>query len=231
MAHMTINAGTDFFTVNASPLKGCDIGRWNALYFIIYNRGTQSARLSDRYARLRYDVGRRNFHDHSRRSIQDRFRGLLEPRTRENPAARNHSRFRLPVPGGARHGMSYRRAWLLVESLKHRFREAVTVASTGGKAGGGMRVTEFGNALIDNYRNWNATSIRWLLDASASSPNGQPAFPVGGQEHPCAPSWIERHDAGAGVFDWLISRPKQTIGKKNLRKSGTCGGLRTWVFS
>ena len=49
-------------------------------------------------------------------------------------------------------GMSYRRAWLLVESLKQSFREAVTVASTGGKDGGGMLVTEFGDALIDNYR-------------------------------------------------------------------------------
>jgi molybdate transport system regulatory protein len=54
---------------------------------------------------------------------------------------------------GARNiGMSYRRAWLLVESLKQSFREPVTVASTGGKAGGGMLVTEFGDALIRNYR-------------------------------------------------------------------------------
>jgi molybdate transport system regulatory protein len=49
-------------------------------------------------------------------------------------------------------GMSYRRAWLLVESLKRSFREPVTVASTGGKRGGGMLVTEFGDALIKNYR-------------------------------------------------------------------------------
>ncbi len=49
-------------------------------------------------------------------------------------------------------GMSYRRAWLLVESLKQSFREPVTVASTGGKDGGGMLVTEFGAALIKNYR-------------------------------------------------------------------------------
>ena len=54
---------------------------------------------------------------------------------------------------GARNiGMSYRRAWLLVESLKQSFREPVTVASTGGKDGGGMLVTEFGDALIKNYR-------------------------------------------------------------------------------
>jgi molybdate transport system regulatory protein len=49
-------------------------------------------------------------------------------------------------------GMSYRRAWLLVDSLKQSFREPVTVACTGGKDGGGMLVTEFGDALINNYR-------------------------------------------------------------------------------
>jgi molybdate transport system regulatory protein len=49
-------------------------------------------------------------------------------------------------------GMSYRRAWLLVESLRRSFREPVTVASTGGKGGGGMLVTEFGDALIKGYR-------------------------------------------------------------------------------
>jgi len=54
---------------------------------------------------------------------------------------------------GARNiGMSYRRAWLLVESLNQSFREPVTVASTGGRDGGGMLVTQFGDALIKNYR-------------------------------------------------------------------------------
>jgi molybdate transport system regulatory protein len=54
---------------------------------------------------------------------------------------------------GARNiGMSYRRAWLLVESLNQSFRQPVTVASTGGKDGGGMQVTDFGDALIKNYR-------------------------------------------------------------------------------
>jgi molybdate transport system regulatory protein len=54
---------------------------------------------------------------------------------------------------GARNlGMSYRRAWLLVESLKQSFQEPVTMASTGGKGGGGMAVTAFGDALIRNYR-------------------------------------------------------------------------------
>lgn len=54
---------------------------------------------------------------------------------------------------GARNiGMSYRRAWLLIESLRRSFREPVTLASTGGRDGGGMRVTEFGDALIKGYR-------------------------------------------------------------------------------
>ena len=48
--------------------------------------------------------------------------------------------------------MSYRRAWLLVESLQQSFRQPVTVASTGGKDGGGMRVTDFGEVLIKSYR-------------------------------------------------------------------------------
>jgi molybdate transport system regulatory protein len=49
-------------------------------------------------------------------------------------------------------GMSYRRAWLIVESLRQSIREPVTVSSAGGKDGGGMRVTEFGDALIESYR-------------------------------------------------------------------------------
>lgn len=48
--------------------------------------------------------------------------------------------------------MSYRRAWLLVESLKQSFREPVTTGSPGGTGGGGLQVTAFGVALIDSYR-------------------------------------------------------------------------------
>jgi molybdate transport system regulatory protein len=54
--------------------------------------------------------------------------------------------------GARQSGMSYRRAWLLVESLKQSFREPVTIASTGGKDGGGMQVTKFGDDLISSYR-------------------------------------------------------------------------------
>jgi molybdate transport system regulatory protein len=49
-------------------------------------------------------------------------------------------------------GMSYRRAWQLVDSLKEAFREPVTTASTGGKGGGGVSLTAFGASLIMSYR-------------------------------------------------------------------------------
>ena len=49
-------------------------------------------------------------------------------------------------------GMSYRRAWLLVESLNTSFREPCTVATTGGKGGGGVKLAKFGEELIKSYR-------------------------------------------------------------------------------
>jgi molybdate transport system regulatory protein len=49
-------------------------------------------------------------------------------------------------------GMSYRRAWMLINSLKQGFSEAVTVSSTGGAGGGGARVTAFGTSLVRQYR-------------------------------------------------------------------------------
>lgn len=49
-------------------------------------------------------------------------------------------------------GMSYRRAWLLLESLKQSFRKPVTVATTGGKGGGGVELTPFGHELVRCYR-------------------------------------------------------------------------------
>lgn len=54
---------------------------------------------------------------------------------------------------GARNlGMSYRRARLLLDSLKGAFREPVTRAIRGGPGGGGIVLTEFGAELVDRYR-------------------------------------------------------------------------------
>jgi molybdate transport system regulatory protein len=48
--------------------------------------------------------------------------------------------------------MSYRRAWLLIESLNSIFRKPVTAAQVGGKHGGGMVLTPFGQTVIQAYR-------------------------------------------------------------------------------
>ncbi len=49
-------------------------------------------------------------------------------------------------------GMSYRRAWQLVEALNKSFNEAVVVTATGGKRGGGATVTAFGKRLVARFR-------------------------------------------------------------------------------
>ena len=49
-------------------------------------------------------------------------------------------------------GMSYRRAWLLVEDLNHLFKEPVVTAQPGGAGGGGTALTPFGASVVDLYR-------------------------------------------------------------------------------
>jgi molybdate transport system regulatory protein len=49
-------------------------------------------------------------------------------------------------------GMSYRRGWQLLASLNTSFREPVVVTATGGRGGGGARVTPLGKELISRYR-------------------------------------------------------------------------------
>ncbi len=49
-------------------------------------------------------------------------------------------------------GMSYRRAWQLVESLNATFRETVVSTAIGGSRGGGARVTPFGVRLVARFR-------------------------------------------------------------------------------
>ncbi|HEX3996687.1 MAG TPA: winged helix-turn-helix domain-containing protein [Acetobacteraceae bacterium] len=49
-------------------------------------------------------------------------------------------------------GMSYRRAWLLVDSLNQAFVEPVVATRPGGKADKRAEVTTFGKAVIERYR-------------------------------------------------------------------------------
>jgi molybdate transport system regulatory protein len=49
-------------------------------------------------------------------------------------------------------GISYRRAWLLLDSLNKSFDRPATVNSVGGRGGGGAEITPFGLVLIERYR-------------------------------------------------------------------------------
>ena len=49
-------------------------------------------------------------------------------------------------------GMSYRRAWQLVEALNAAFKEPVVVTAVGGERGGGTRVTPYGRRLATLFR-------------------------------------------------------------------------------
>ena len=47
--------------------------------------------------------------------------------------------------------MSYRRAWLLVDTMNQSFKQVLVSTETGGQRGGGARVTEFGHEVLARY--------------------------------------------------------------------------------
>jgi molybdate transport system regulatory protein len=48
--------------------------------------------------------------------------------------------------------MSYRRAWLLIDTMNQCFRRPVVDTATGGKGGGGAQITPFGRQVLRRYR-------------------------------------------------------------------------------
>lgn len=56
--------------------------------------------------------------------------------------------------------MSYRRAWLLVETMNECFREPLVETLTGGPHGGGARVTSLGLEVVRRYRQMEAKAAR-----------------------------------------------------------------------
>jgi molybdate transport system regulatory protein len=49
-------------------------------------------------------------------------------------------------------GMSYKRAWVLLDSINQAFTEPVTTAAPGGAGGGGAILTAFGAEVLERYR-------------------------------------------------------------------------------
>ncbi|MGO4916620.1 winged helix-turn-helix domain-containing protein [Pseudogemmobacter sp. W21_MBD1_M6] len=53
--------------------------------------------------------------------------------------------------------MSYKRAWMLVETLNAIFREPLVDSTRGGKKGGGAKLTQTGLAVLAQYRSFEET--------------------------------------------------------------------------
>lgn len=75
-----------------------------------------------------------------------------------------------------RMGMSYKRAWDLVDTMNRCFREPLVATATGGSHGGGAQVTEFGFEVLRRYREIEARAnesvsreLRELTDMLATS--------------------------------------------------------------
>lgn len=51
-----------------------------------------------------------------------------------------------------RMNMSYRRAWLLVDTMNQCFRKPLVGTATGGKGGGGAQITDLGMEVLRRYR-------------------------------------------------------------------------------
>jgi molybdate transport system regulatory protein len=62
---------------------------------------------------------------------------------------------------------SYRRAWLLLDSMNRAWPEPLVDTQTGGKHGGGARLTESGQAVLRAYRDLQV-QLEHLLDQATS---------------------------------------------------------------
>ena len=83
---------------------------------------------------------------------------------------------------GKEMGMSYRRAWLLVDEINHIFREPLVETQMGGSGGGGARLTKLGRDVVGRYRaiegaaaTASAADLRALKTALPSRPSSSEA--------------------------------------------------------
>lgn len=84
-------------------------------------------------------------------------------------------------------GMSYRRAWLLVEALNLSFRTPLVESIAGGQRGGGAHLTDAGKRVVSLYRQMEEetrravaaaqTELEALLPPAPSPPQAPPLTP------------------------------------------------------
>jgi molybdate transport system regulatory protein len=61
---------------------------------------------------------------------------------------------------GKQLGMSYRRAWLLVDTMNRCFKSPLVETAAGGVAGGGARLSAAGDEMLQRYRALEAAVTR-----------------------------------------------------------------------
>lgn len=65
-------------------------------------------------------------------------------------------------------GMSYRRAWTLVDTMNRCFRDPLVWAATGGEHGGGATVTPGGREVLARYRRMEAKAAKAVASELAA---------------------------------------------------------------
>jgi len=60
---------------------------------------------------------------------------------------------------GRRLGMSYRRAWVLIDEANRMFETPLVVTAAGGAGGGGARLTDLGRDLVAAFRRIEARTL------------------------------------------------------------------------
>lgn len=65
---------------------------------------------------------------------------------------------------GRRMGMSYKRAWYLIDAMNRCFKTPLVVAVKGGRAGGGAHLSPLGEEVLRRYRHMEELSTRALAE-------------------------------------------------------------------
>ena len=67
------------------------------------------------------------------------------------------------ISAGARElGLSYRRAWDLVDTMNHCFKHPLVARVKGGKGGGGAQLTDVGRNMLDLFRTMEAKALKTI---------------------------------------------------------------------
>jgi molybdate transport system regulatory protein len=65
---------------------------------------------------------------------------------------------------------SYRRAWMLLDTMNRRLPEPLVKLATGGRHGGGARLTEAGHVVLRTYRDLQLRLEHFVGEAESSLP-------------------------------------------------------------